>query len=146
MASGMDALFFLDADLNFDGQDFINVLRRPEAVVGGTYRTKEADGVRFTCWPVMPYNWQDGVIEMESIGTGFLRIKREVFERMEAPAVEGTKAYFNCRVEDGKYLGEDYAFCKDWREQGGTVWAYPSNIKHCGRYEYEGDFHRWLRS
>lgn len=146
LASGMDALFFLDADIEFKAEDFVTVARRPELVVGGTYCQKEPRFINFTGYPVYPVNRQDGLVEMESIGTGFLRIKREVLETMEAPMADGHKCFFNCRVEDGAYVGEDYAFCRDYRKQGGQIWAYPTQLNHCGRYPYTGDFETWLGS
>jgi hypothetical protein len=137
LQSKMANLFFVDADIEFDAADFFALLAFEEGVVGGSYRVKQKE-VRFTCEPVSPQNAKGDFLECTKVGTGFMRIKREVLEKMHAPMFGNVKAYFNCRIEEGEYWGEDYAFCKDWRAQGGTVWVYPCTLKHYGLFAYEG--------
>lgn len=137
LQSGFQNLFFIDADIQFDAEDFFAILMAEEDVVGGTYRRKEK-AVSFTCEAVKPLNEKGELFECTKIGTGFLRIKRGVFEKMQAPMFGNVKAYFNCRIEEGMYWGEDYAFCMDWRNQGGAVWAYPCTLKHWGQFAWEG--------
>lgn len=137
LASGFENLFFLDTDMQWDITDFMTVLTCEKDVVGGSYRRKEKR-VSFTFVPVSPMNEEGDFIEAECVGTGFLRIKRSVFEKMQAPLFQNIRAYFNLRIENGQYLGEDYAFCKDWKAQGGTVWVYPCTLKHWGQFAWEG--------
>lgn len=146
MASEYDALMFLDCDLEFNAEDLVRMSQRPEALIGGVYRTKEAHRTHYVCNPILPIEKVDGVVECKTIATGFMRIKREVFETLKPNAAPfGDKfAYFTEGVRDGTDWGEDYSFCRDYREAGGKVWLYPCNIKHCGRYEYSGDVDKWL--
>lgn len=142
LAADFDALFFLDADIEFTAVDFVRVLERPEPLVAGAYRTKE-ELVRFTCEPVVPNEWRDGMLKVSSIGTGFMRIKREVLELMapRMPRYGDTVSFFNVGIRDGVYVGEDYAFCRDY---GGDIWAYPATLNHHGRHAYGGHFTEWL--
>jgi hypothetical protein len=100
------------------------------------------------------------VIEVTHSPTGFMMIKREVFEKMII-------AYPNLRIDqdqlvNGKieklghmwnffdtlfdpekrtYLGEDFAFCKRWRDIGGTCHAWIGDyITHVGEHQYTSRF------
>ena len=103
---------------------------------------------------------QNKVIEVTHYPTGFMMIKREVFEKMII-------AYPNLRIDqdqlvNGKveklghmwnffdtlfdpekrtYLGEDFAFCKRWRDIGGTCHAWVGDyITHVGEHQYTSRF------
>ena len=49
-------------------------------------------------------------------------------------------ALFDFQVIDRKYYGEDYLFCKRWKDTGGKIWAYPAKIGHAGRKVYWGKY------
>lgn len=41
----------------------------------------------------------------------------------------------------GRYLSEDYAFCRRWRDLGGKVFVdTQSKLAHHGTFTYRGDF------
>ena len=43
--------------------------------------------------------------------------------------------------EDKTYLGEDFAFCKLWKNIGGKCYAYvDDHITHVGEHSYRGKF------
>lgn len=90
------------------------------------------------------------VTEVDYAGTGFMLIKREVLEKMrdamsddewyQIPGIEA-KMYDFFKVHIDKtnrlYLGEDWTFCKIWKEMGGKIWLDESIIlKHVGSYTY----------
>ena len=105
----------------------------------------------------------DGFIEMEDAPTGFMVIKRNVFERMikAYPELQYTPddlgkedlglhyRFFDCFVDpiSKRYLSEDYGFCRLWTGLGGKVYidAY-SNLTHQGSKLYEGPFAQTLVS
>ena len=157
-------LFFIDADVGFDPIGFINILKRPEMVVAGIYPLKQSE-IRF---PVevktkdgIPIG-RDGLIEAQLLPTGFMRIKRIVFEEMEKayPELKYTSNYvhvdnseiteaydfFNMGIEDGrKWTTEDYAFCNRWTKIGGQLWVYPDiDFSHIGANQFKGNYHRYL--
>ena len=51
-----------------------------------------------------------------------------------------TYAFFNSYIDDdGRFLSEDYGFCRYWQKIGGKIWVDPGiNIKHLGRLNFEG--------
>jgi hypothetical protein len=85
-------------------------------------------------------------------------VKRKVFERMMevhpewkyAPNTMPTQAeierltpfnyaFFDCVVEDGHYLSEDWYFCSEWKKLGGEVWAdITMPLTHSGFHVFQG--------
>jgi len=96
-------------------------------------------------------------VEIFNGGTGFMMIKREVFEQLsdKVPSYfndvndlngqvgmrEEIKEYFATSIEPetGRLLSEDYHFCYIWRKAGGKVYAAPwCQLSHIGTYAFEG--------
>jgi hypothetical protein len=93
----------------------------------------------------------DGFIEAYDAGTGFMCLQRSVLERLIAahPELEYTAdtvkghggkrwAIFDVMIENGRYLSEDYTFCRRWQALGGVVWVDASSptLGHQGSYLY----------
>jgi len=98
----LDYLIFIDADISFTGQDVATLMAADKDIVCGIYPKKEVDWDRvnkaakegqenlqdFAGAYVMNFNTgqmvaesdSDGVIEVRHGGTGFMLIKRRVFE------------------------------------------------------------------
>lgn len=85
-------LFFIDSDMAWDPQAFINIIFRPEPVIGGTYPVKN----KWELWTSKPlvadpdtdphfmgHPLPDGsaLIEAHQLAGGFLRVKRSVLEK-----------------------------------------------------------------
>ena len=97
-----------------------------------------------------PKKLEKGLVRVEKAATGFMLIKREVIEQMikshpewahesEDPNFpeETWHAIFDCEIEDGSYLSEDYAFCRRWARMGGTVWLDPTiTLTHTGSFTF----------
>ncbi len=150
-------LFFIDADVAFDADAVLRILERDEEIVAGIYPLKRDEGdfpVKIKTEDGVPIG-QNGLIEAELIPTGFMRIKRVVFDIMEKkyPELKYTlnnvsEAYdfFNMGIEEGtKWTTEDYAFCNKWSKIGGQLWVAPDiNFTHVGRKKYMGNYHNYL--
>lgn len=136
LKSDHDALFFIDADMEFAAADLVRMARLPQEVVGGGYVKKDGSNT-LNLVPVMPPVMEDGLQEVKRIGTGFLRLRREAFARLDAPEADGIRYYFNCGIRDGQYWGEDYAFCADYTAAGGRIWLYPCPLGHVGTHTFK---------
>jgi hypothetical protein len=93
------------------------------------------------------------LIEVTKTGTGFLLMKRHVFEKLNAhPAVrtfkndigldtaldQHMKTYFDTAVREGRYYSEDWTFCENWRDLGGSVFVDKRILlKHTGTYVFD---------
>ena len=102
----------------------------------------------------------NNVIEVVHSSTGFMMIKRSVFEKMKKAypdkeinqdtlingKLQKTPEMWNFfdtlhNPEDKTYLGEDFAFCKLWKNIGGKCHAYVDDyITHVGEHSYKGKF------
>ena len=98
----------------------------------------------------------NGAINIYDAGTGFMLIQRSVIEKMirEYPHLKfrddtgslseeekkWTYAFFNSYIDsDGRFLSEDYGFCRYWQDIDGDVWVDPSiDMLHLGRMKFEG--------
>lgn len=93
----------------------------------------------------------DGLVPVYDAGTGFMCIKREVIERMieahpetayiaEREMVEMHALFDTTIDEDGRYLSEDYTFCRRWQKMGGIIWLDPEIVlDHFGTIVYMGN-------
>jgi hypothetical protein len=146
-------LMFIDSDIGWEPWHLLVLLNRDVDVIGGLYPMKS-----------MPVKWcvngfegaetgPDHLQEVTKTGTGFLLIKREVFEKLNAhPAVKPfvndiglpaelnphMKTYFDTAVREGRYYSEDWTFCENWRDLGGKVWVDKRVLlRHSGTYVFD---------
>ena len=99
----------------------------------------------------------NNLVEVKHIATGFMMIQRETIEQMMR-AYPFTKfkdntgcflkseeqkfcyALFDCGVEEGEYLSEDWLFCSLWRKLGGSVYMNITiPLTHTGSVDYKGN-------
>jgi hypothetical protein len=174
-------LMFIDSDIRFDPQDIITMLNADKDVICGIYPKKEIN------WNAVQHAMQSNVpiehmkyctgsfvvnlagyeskvtvpvdqpVEIWNGGTGFMLIKRSVFEKLKTkvPAysndvmdlsgnlgyAEKIHEYFTTSIEKGtnRLLSEDYHFCNLWRKHKGKIYAAPwVRLAHIGTYTFEG--------
>jgi hypothetical protein len=145
---GADTLVFVDADISWKGGDLAKLAKRPEPVIGGTYRAKTDTETFHVRGPVEPLDGD--LYRVSGLPGGFLKIDRKAFEQIDAqPYRSGgvdLKDYFPTGVRDGVFWGEDYGFCDLWQRSGGSV-ILDANIRlkhHDGGRFYTGDPVAWL--
>ncbi len=168
LASDCTHLLFIDSDIAFSPRDVQRIISHDEDVVGGIYPLKTMD--RDVKWcgnqlalgqnapPGTPQDTTpdagtvlaDGLQEVGCIGTGFLCIARQAFERMLEADGEKIRYYQDwtpyreefafwrqtVREVNGRkrFLTEDWNFCYRYRELGGKIFADTQVIlRHAGR-------------
>lgn len=160
LASECDQLVFIDSDIGFHPDHLLRLLMHEQEMVGGMYRKKTLASVDFAVnYDVGPDGTAErlpetGLIAARHLATGFLKIRRSVFEqirdampelRYHAAPGEGGEgawrdhlhAFFDCWIcpETRAYLSEDYGFCERWRALGGKLWVDPTMIlEHYGQF------------
>ena len=183
-------LLFIDADIVFNEKSVMRMLELDQEVVTGIYPRKTIDWTKVIrkvkenpnikenelLASSLHYNLnvknpnhvevKKGFIEVLDGATGFMLIKRSVFEKM-AKAYPRLKfksdqslnephdktfdyhdnskwnyTFFDTAIEPKtrRYLSEDYAFCRLWQKIGGTVYAdIVSGLTHYGTYAFKGN-------
>jgi len=147
-------LMFIDADIGWEPWHLLVMLNAQKDVIGGLYPMKSLP----VKWCVNGFDGakvsEDGNLqEVSKTGTGFLLMKREVFEKLDAhPAVKPfmndiglpvelnpyMKTYFDTAVRENRYYSEDWTFCENWRDLGGEVWVDKRVLlKHTGTYVFD---------
>lgn len=149
-------LVFLDADVAWHASDLVKLLKFDRDVVAGIYPKKHGDDT----YPVLLFDgeiWsdRDGLIEVKSVPTGFLRIKRHVLQRLADEAVHynsrndadsAIACIFERQIIDGERWGGDYVFCRKWRATGGKIYIAPDmRFEHSGEQTWIGSVGAWLR-
>jgi hypothetical protein len=146
-------LMFIDADIGWEPWHLLVMLNRDVDVIGGLYPMKSLP----VKWCVNGFDGAeegpDGLQEVSKTGTGFLLIKRHVFEKLDAhPATKPfmndiglpvelnpyMKTYFDTAVRENRYYSEDWTFCENWRDIGGKVWVDKRVLlRHTGTYVFD---------
>lgn len=147
--SSADRLLFLDSDIIFRANDLLQLYMWSDkySIVGATYPVRK-DPPKFFIkvkGNEIETN-EDGLIEVEGFGAGFLIIRREVFKKLdevveefETESGEVLKRYFDIRIINRHYKGEDISFMKRWIDEcDGKVFLDPQiNLRHVGTKEYD---------
>jgi hypothetical protein len=146
-------LMFVDADIGWEPWHLLVMLNRDVDVIGGLYPMKSLP----VKWVVNGFEGAetgpDGLQEVSKTGTGFMLVKRHVFEKLnEHPAVKPfandiglpkeldrhLKTYYDTAVRENRYYSEDWTFCENWRDLGGKVWVDKRvMLKHSGTYVFD---------
>jgi hypothetical protein len=105
----------------------------------------------------------DGLVEVAEAPNGFMCVKRDVFARlMQAyphllytpdgppghPEAHLHWRFYDCMVDpvSGRYLSEDFAFCRLWRDIGGKIFVdLECKLNHLGQHMFRGDLAESLR-
>ena len=150
-------LMFIDSDIGWEPWHLLVMINARKDVIGGLYPMKS-----------LPVKWcvngipgkengspeEPNIVEVSKTGTGFLLIKRDVFEKLnQHPATRPfnndiglpeelnpyMKTYFDTAVRENRYYSEDWTFCENWRDLGGQVWVDKRVLlRHVGTYVFDG--------
>ncbi|MDZ7735889.1 MAG: hypothetical protein U5P41_07165 [Gammaproteobacteria bacterium] len=172
-------MMFIDSDIAFTAQDVLNLaaLAAPDseyAIVCGAYPKKRI------AWDQLWRAIENGLVNsaddlqryagdfalnttagelpdrgyplrVREAATGFMMIRREVFERMReafpdlACKIMGggsITAFFDSRIDPdtNELLPEDYSFCRRASALGFQTWICPwIRLQHIGTYVFDGD-------
>ena len=183
-------MLFIDSDINYNAQDVLALMALDKDVIGGPYPKKSINWNNVASAArahpdIEPKQLENLVgeyvfnvvkgtkqftvtepLEVMEIGTGYMMVKREVFDKMEKeyPMIrykpdhvgqsnfDGTRyihAYFDTVIDtkdsivgggSDRYLSEDYMFCQMWRKMGGQIYLCPwMKTQHIGTYAFTGN-------
>ena len=178
-------LMFIDADITFNPADIVSMVNADKDIICGLYPKKEINwktvaeavkqGVDYTELPNYTGSFVVNLVgdvaqatgdvnepmEIDNGGTGFMLIKRAVFEALKPtvptytndqilmadknPVKKIIHEFFATSIDEvsNRLLSEDYHFCKIARQQGFKVYAAPwAKLSHSGTYNFSGTLPR----
>ena len=168
LESNCSHLMFIDADIEFQPESVLKLIAADKEIAVGAYSKKVYPpqvvvNYKFTNPEKTKLNVENGLVEILDGGTGFMLIKRTVFEKMMSAYPEMhykndtsinnaefnkyCYAFFDTGIDqkDRRYLSEDYYFNRLWQKLNGSVWLDPTiKLNHVGSFTYETDMKQLL--
>jgi hypothetical protein len=136
-----DFVLMSDPDMTFTSEDIKKLIKHNKDIIAGLFFQRRApfkplmfkkDARRGRYFNIMKY--PKGLMEVDAVGTGFILIKRSVFEKLSEP--------WFLHTNPSKGLSEDLYFCNKAQENGFKIFVDTTvKIGHIGDYEAtETDF------
>lgn len=144
-----DYVMFIDSDMAFPADGIEKLLKDDKPIVGADYHYREnppksvtlldpkklkTDDITFTIDPndknkrLATIDNPQKPFECRAVGTGFMLVKMEVFEKLPRPWF-----FFRPSSDPEGMTGEDVWFCELARKHGISVWCDPTiQVKHIG--------------
>jgi hypothetical protein len=131
-------LMFIDVDILDPrvAEHIARLLSHNEAIVGGLYPKKDEKKLTWVCNALEDRPPEDdrGLLPLRHIGTGFMMVKREVFEKMievlgqdiaylEYETDRPMWDFFDMPRVDGRKISEDWHFCNVARALGFKIYG-----------------------
>lgn len=142
-------LCWLDADIEYEPEHVAKLWNMNADIASGVYCMKKRDEQWFAAWIngklVKDLDQFGGdPVEADYTGTGFLMIRREVFEKLqpttesyEGPKGDRISAFFMTPIHNDCFESEDYHFCRKAREAGFKIMVDPTvRLKHWGQFDF----------
>lgn len=147
-----DDLIFIDGDEGWKPEWVPQLLNHPVDVVGGAVR-KKSEGESYNIHAEkIQFPLKNGLLPVDGIGTGFLRISRKALLALWQNSEPFTDDFgvqlrwmFDVCVINGRLMSEDIFMSKTLKRLGFQIWLDTSiTCDHIGRKKFSGDVHSWL--
>lgn len=153
-------LVFVDSDVAWEAGALVGLVDRGVEFVAGLYPQRR-DPINYCCQWITErkeLELENGLIEVKGVPAGFMCLSRAMLEKMVAHYPD---TQFHCAegpnntvhdlfgpVRIGRVkFGEDYSFCKRWRDIGGKIWIDPEiRMGHVGFKTFMGSVGEWLKT
>jgi hypothetical protein len=139
-----DFLMFVDSDMVFPHHAIAKLMLSGREIIGGLYY-KKGEGSK----PVAARLNEEGlfksisdfpneVFEVDAVGTGFLLIRKTVFDAFTQEKIKELGEPFNfLTLGSGKEESEDWAFCRRAKQLGFKIYCDPTiQLGHIGEQTY----------
>lgn len=149
--NGFDDIIWIDADMEWEPQWLLQLLDHDADVVGGTARKKSlVEQYVVKCKPEDLVKNDAGLIKVEALGTGFLRMSakaaRYLWDNSEEYTHNGANVRwaFEVKVENGDLISEDITACNKLTNGGFSIYFDPTmTCSHIGPLKFTGNFEQW---
>lgn len=154
LKSDCTELLFIDSDVLAKSEDILRLVAQSgdKDITAGSYPRRAKDKKFFMDLYFDENNeleFDGALMRIQRVGTGFMLIQRHVIEKLAEKAekylgqdgIGEVANVFEFALLDGKFVGEDYAFCDKARAEGYKVWLdVEISLPHVGQEEFTNDF------
>lgn len=156
LESNCSQFVFIDSDIRFDPSDLIKLIRYKANIVGGVYPKKQT----VEDFPVrlISNDLKSGLLEVAGVPTGFLKVRRKVFEKLYGKAKKylpqkevwaqrkEIPLIFERTLDGNVRWGGDYQFCELCKKSGYKIYTDPEmRFGHIGATEHYGSLGNYIR-
>lgn len=149
---GVDDLIFIDSDQAWKPEWIFQLLAHPVDVVAGAVPKKsDIEQYNVRCAQAPLVDLATGLLVVDGVGTGFLRLSRRALLAVWMAAPEyrnegkASRMAFDVRIIDGLLYSEDTVFCEMLKAQGFRIHVDASmTCTHVGAKVWSGDFAGYL--
>lgn len=154
-------LLFWDSDVVPLRAGYVaEMLAKGHDIIGGAYPYRAGTPRVVASFHGAELTMVDDCIDALDVPTGFMLISRrallamarrywsEMFYRSDNRDEFGAPrlAFFDCGIRDGRYLSEDYLFCRRWQQMGGRTYLYaPADFEHYGHVAHRASLMEQFR-
>lgn len=149
-----DDILWIDADMEWDPAKALELVQSDYDVIGLPVIKKSpyTESYNIKIKPEDLVTGENGLINVESIGTGFLKMSRKAFEYLwdnSEPYVHNEadrRWIFDVRIQDGDIISEDILVCQKLKEGGFDIYLDPSSTcNHIGNMKFTGNFETFMQ-
>ena len=147
----IDQLFFIDADIIWNPEDFLKMVKHEVDFVLATY-PKKSDNESYVIDAREIPDLTKELNEVNGGGCGFMRISKNAIKQIYENAKsysethKNNKMVFDIGIENGNFIGEDILFCRKAKELGIKIYLdHAINLGHFGNKEYIGNFQDYIK-
>lgn len=149
LESSCDQFVFIDSDILFNHDDLLKLIQYDVDIVAGVY-PKKSDDIEFPVRIGENPEIRDGLVKVDGVPTGFLKISRRVLEKLYetqpkyANKIDGDRKIkipliFQRSLEGNVRWGGDYQFCELAKKHGFEIFVDPHMyFGHVGTKTFSG--------
>lgn len=146
-----DCMIWIDSDMEWDPMWIMELIDRPEDVVGGTARKKTDEAEIYVAKTKDLTRHENGLIKCEGLGTGFVKLSKEAYMAVWEASPEYREGEKVCRmvcdvkIVDGELYSEDIVLFKKLNDLGFDCWLDPKmTCNHMGTKKFMGNMEAYI--
>lgn len=151
--NNFDDILWIDSDMEWDPQWAIDYINSDKDVIGSPVikKTLESESYNVKCEVENLNIDEDNLIEVLSVGTGFLKFSKKAFtylwDNSEKYIHNGEEKRwaFEIKIQGNDIISEDVLICEKLREGGFKIFIDPyKTCNHVGVLKYIGNFKNFI--
>jgi hypothetical protein len=151
--NNFDDILWIDSDIEWDPSWAIDAIKSEKDVIGLPVIKKSIteESYNVKCKPENLLINEDGLISVESVGTGFLKLSKKAYSYLWNKSNKYThnneekRWVFEIKIQDNDIISEDVLMCQKLKKGGFEIFIDPEKTcSHVGALKYIGNFKAFI--